>query len=207
MEICLSAAITYLMVLKLEPWDMLHIREQDEKAVTIGATGWKLELLLDEMKSSIFGCAFLLDHGGYFWCMVYHTLRHWRNSEWKPLSGIEGLRVGSKTQKGRLPICPVIYGNTSALVPFTVLEMTTPGRIMIWQAEHPDSQYTLRVKVQLLRQICKAALIGNWKYFRRLILSFAICGSRLLLIVIVMTQGLVNTVWERISGNSFEPLE
>ena len=139
--------------------------------------------------------------------MVCHTLRHWRNPEWKPLSGAEGLRVGSKTQKRLLPLCPVVYGNTSTLVPFTLLEMTTPGRTMIWQAEHPDSQYTLQVKVKLLLQILNAALIGNWKYFRRLILSFAICGSRLLLVVIVMTQGLVNTVWERISGNSFEPLE
>ncbi|OQE45370.1 hypothetical protein PENNAL_c0648G07105, partial [Penicillium nalgiovense] len=34
MEKLLSAAITYLMVLKLEPWDMLHIREQHGNMVT-----------------------------------------------------------------------------------------------------------------------------------------------------------------------------
>jgi hypothetical protein len=78
---------------------------------------------------------------------------------------------------------------------------------MIWQAEHPDSQYTLQLKAELLRQISKAALIGNWKYFRRLILGFAICGSRLLLVVVVLTQGLVNTIRDRIIGTSFEPLE
>lgn len=159
------------------------------------------------MKSSIFGCAFLLDHGGYFWCIICHTLQHLRNPEWKPLSGTEGLRVGSKTRKGLLHLCPVIYGNTSALVPFTVLERTTPGRIMIWQAEHPDSQYTLQLKAELLRQISKAALIGNWKSFRRLILGFAIRGSRLLLVVVVVAKGLVNAIWERMTRNSFEPLE
>ena len=83
--------------------------------VTIGATGWKLEISLDEMKSSISGCAFLLDHGGYFWCIIRHTLQHWRNPEWRPLSGADGLRVGSKTQKGILRLCPVFYGDTSIL--------------------------------------------------------------------------------------------
>jgi hypothetical protein len=78
---------------------------------------------------------------------------------------------------------------------------------MIWQAEHPDSQYTLQLKAELLRQISKAALIGNWKYFRRLILGFAIRGSRLLLVVVVVTKGLVNAIWERMTRNSFEPLE
>ncbi|KAJ6126238.1 hypothetical protein N7471_010731 [Penicillium samsonianum] len=143
MEKLLSAAITYLMVLKLEPWDMLHFREQHGKAVTIGATGWKLEISLDELKSSIFGCAILLDHGGHFWSIICHTLQNWRNPEWKPLSGTDGLRVGSKTQKGLLHLCPVLYRNTFSLIPFCMLEMTTPGQIMIWQAENPVTQYTL----------------------------------------------------------------
>lgn len=175
--------------------------------MVIGATGSKLRLSLDEIKSSILGCAFLLDHGGYFWCIICHTLQHWRDPEWKPLSGVDGFRVGSKAQNGLLLLCPVLFGNKSALVPFTVLEMTTPGQTMIWQAEHPDSQYTLQVKFQLLRQICKAGLIGNWKYFWRMIISFAICGSRVLLVVVVMTKGLFKAILEHMTRNSFEPLE
>ncbi|CAG8092663.1 unnamed protein product [Penicillium nalgiovense] len=210
MEKPLSAAITYLMVLKSEPWDILHIRQRDGRdvqTVAIGATGWKLEISLDEMKSSIFGCTFLLDHGGHFWSLICHTLQNWRNPEWKPLSGTDGLRVGSKTQKGLLYLCPVFYGNTSSLVPFSMLEMTTPGQIMIWQAENPVTQYTLRLKPKLLLQIMKAALIGNWKFLRRLILDIAICGQRIMLFVIVIATRLVNTMWERSFANSFEPLE
>lgn len=173
----------------------------------MGASGWKLKVSLDEMKSSIFGCAFLLDHGGYFWCTVCHTLRHWRNPEWKPLSGTDGLRVGSKTQKGILHQCPVIHGNSSILVSFSVLGMSTPGRIMIWQSENPVAQYTLRTKAGLLLQILQAGIIGNWKYFRRLILDFAIFGQRVLLIVIVMTLGLANSMWERSFANPFDRLE
>ncbi|KAJ5751383.1 uncharacterized protein N7511_008348 [Penicillium nucicola] len=207
MEVTLSATITYLMVLKLEPWDHFHIREQDETGVMIEAAGSKLRLSLDEMKSSMFGCAFLLDRGGYFWCIVCHALRHWRDPEWKPLSGTDGLRVGSRTQRGLLYLCPVLSGNTSTSVPFSVLKMTTPGRVMTWQAEHPDSEYTLQVKAELLCQLCKAAWLGNWKRCRRLILSFTIGCSRLLLIVVVMTKGLANAIWERLSRDSFEPLE
>lgn len=88
-----------------------------------------------------------------------------------------------------------------------MLEMTTPGQIMIWQAENPVTQYTLRVKAKLLLQIMKAALIGNWKFLRRLILDFAIGGQRVMLIVIVITLRLVNIMWERSFANSFEPLE
>ncbi|EKV13721.1 hypothetical protein PDIG_36320 [Penicillium digitatum PHI26] len=207
MESCLSAAISYLMVLKLEPWDTLHIRQEDEQTVRIGAIGWKLDIPLHEMKGSIFGCAFLLDHGGYFWCTICHALQHWRNPEWKPLSGTDGLRVARKTQRGILYLCPVLYSNTSALVPFSMLEMTTPGRIMIWQAEHPDSQYTPKLKAELLLQLLKAALIGNGKYFWRLLLGFAIFGQRFLLVVTAMTQSMVHTVWQRTTANSFEALE
>ncbi|CAG7936759.1 unnamed protein product [Penicillium nalgiovense] len=206
----LSAAIAHLRVLKLEPWDLLHVRQRDDRddqEATIGARGWNLEISLDEMKSSIFGCAFILDHGGRFWSMIFHTLQNWRNPEWKPLSGTDGLRVGSKTQKGLVLLCPVFYGNTHSLVPFSMLEMTTPGQIMIWQAENPVTQYTLQLKAKLLLQIIKAALIGNWKIFRRLALDFAICGQQVMLIVIVIAMRLVNTMWERSFANSFEPLE
>lgn len=88
-----------------------------------------------------------------------------------------------------------------------MLEMTTPGQIMIWQAENPVTQYTLQLKAKLLLQIIKAALIGNWKIFRRLALDFAICGQQVMLIVIVIAMRLVNTMWERSFANSFEPLE
>lgn len=189
---------------------MLHVRQRDDQGdqiLAIGATGWKLEISLDEMKSSISGCAFLLDHGGYFWCIIRHTLQHWRNPEWRPLSGADGLRVGSKTQKGILHICPVFYGDSSALIPFSMLEMTTPGQIMIWLAENQATQYSLQLKAKLLLQIIKAGLIGNWKFFRRLVLDFAICGQRVMLIVVVITLRLVNTMWERSFANSFEPLE
>ncbi|KZN87686.1 hypothetical protein EN45_062470 [Penicillium chrysogenum] len=88
-----------------------------------------------------------------------------------------------------------------------MLEMTTPGRIMIWLAENQVTRYTLQLKAKLLLQIIKAGLIGNWKLFRRLVLDFAICGQRVMLIVIVITMTLVNTMWERSFANPFEPLE
>ncbi|CAG8043033.1 unnamed protein product [Penicillium nalgiovense] len=175
------------MVLRLEPWNILHVRQredQDDQILAIGATGWRLEISLDEMKSSISG-----------------------NPVWRPLSGADGLRVGSKTQKGILRLCPVFYGDTSALVPFSMLEMTTPGRIMIWLAENQVIQYTLQLKAKLLLQIIKAGLIGNLKFFRRLILDIAICGQRIMLFVIVIATRLVNTMWERTFANSFEPPE
>ncbi|KAF2993848.1 hypothetical protein E8E15_000025, partial [Penicillium rubens] len=58
MEKLLSAAIAYLMILKSEPWNILHVRQrddQDDQLLEIGATGWKLEISLNEMKSSISG--------------------------------------------------------------------------------------------------------------------------------------------------------
>jgi hypothetical protein len=88
-----------------------------------------------------------------------------------------------------------------------MLEMTTPGQIMIWQAENSVTQYTLRLKAKLLLQIMKAALIGNWKFLRRLILDFAIYGPQVMLFVIVKTLRLVTIMWERSFPNSFEPLE
>jgi hypothetical protein len=57
-----------------------------------------------------------------------------------------------------------------------MLEMTTPGRMMIWLAENQVTRYTLQLKAKLLLQIIKAGLIGNWKFFRRLVLDFAIWG-------------------------------
>lgn len=103
----------------------------------MGATEANIEIALYGMKSSIFGCAFLLDHGGYFWCTLCHALRNWRNPEWKPLSGTDGLRVGGKVQKALLHKCRVFYGDDFVLVAYSRLEKTTPGQIMIWQAENP----------------------------------------------------------------------
>ncbi|CRL30251.1 unnamed protein product [Penicillium camemberti] len=49
--------------------------------------------------------------------------------------------------------------------------------------------------------------MGNWKFLQRFILDFAICGQQVMLIMIVITMRLVNTMWERSFANSFEPLE
>lgn len=51
----------------------------------------------------------------------------------------------------------------------------TPGQILIWQAENPMPQYSLRQKFKLLLQVIKACLLGNWRYLR---LSPRTCHSR-----------------------------
>lgn len=142
------------------------------------AIGWKLDIPLDEMKSSIFGCAFLLDHGGYLWFIILHALRHCRDSEWKPFSGSNGLRMAGKIRKGMLFFCPVLHENHCSSIPFTLLNTTSPGRLMIWQSEHPESRYTRQLQMTVLLKLVKMACIRSGKYLWRGLLELAILVPR-----------------------------
>ncbi|RDK41050.1 hypothetical protein M752DRAFT_284554 [Aspergillus phoenicis ATCC 13157] len=110
------------------------------------------EVSIEEMKQSVFGCAFLLYHGGF----------------------LEGLRVGGKRRVGMVDLCPIIFGNgtnDSATVPFRVLKDTVPGRLMLWQAENPYYEYTVRVYVKILLMLLAATAHGILKYVQRRVCS------------------------------------
>lgn len=77
---------------------------------------------------------------------------------------------------------------------------------MIWQAENPMPQYTVRLKSKLLLQIMTAGLIGNWKYTRRLVLEFALRGQLHLLAVISVALALVDNMRGKVA-DSFGGLE
>lgn len=115
---------------------------------------------MEEMKSSFLGISFLLNRGGYFWCIALHTLRHCRDENWQPISGSNGLRVVDRSQKGGLWFCELKHGDEHGKIPFTLLETTAPGRLMISQAEISSSDVDRSVVLSLLQN----ASIGNLKY-------------------------------------------
>ncbi|KAJ5330565.1 hypothetical protein N7476_000348 [Penicillium atrosanguineum] len=203
----IAAAIDYLTLLASEPWTALHVRQQDEHRVTLEAAGWKLDLSLDTMKSSIFGYAYLLDRGGYFWKMLLHALRHRGNPGWNPFSGSDGVRVGSSTKKGILYFCPVVCGEDCTSIPFTVLNSTLPGQLMIWQSENPDSHFTRRLKIALFLRLVTMACIGNGKYLWRGLLGLAILVLRCVLVVTMAADRLTRVLWCRSHAGSFQQLE
>ncbi|PYH50214.1 uncharacterized protein BO96DRAFT_492662 [Aspergillus niger CBS 101883] len=133
--------------------DTLHIRACHGPIVLMEAGSCHFEVSLEEMKQSVFGCAFLLYDGGFLGEVLSYAIRNWNNDRWNPLAGGEGLRVGGKRRVGMVDLCPIIFGNgtnDSAIVPFRVLKDTVPGRLMLWQAENPYYEYTVRVGVCVL---------------------------------------------------------
>lgn len=147
----------------------------------------------------------LLDHGGYFWCTLCHALRNWRNPEWKPLSGTDGLRVGGKVQKALLHKCRVFYGDDFVLVAYSRLEKTTPGQIMIWQAENPmppSTRSNWGPNCSFMSSKPGWSEIGNIC----LVLEFAIRGQRYLLTVTSVTLALVDNMRGKLA-DSFGGLE
>ncbi|OJJ65829.1 hypothetical protein ASPBRDRAFT_60236 [Aspergillus brasiliensis CBS 101740] len=145
MERCPLAAIG-----SVDYRDTLHIRACHGSIVLMEADSWHFEVSLEDMKQSVFGCAFLLYHGGFLGDVLSYAIRNWNNERWDPLAGGEGLRVGGKRRVGMVDLCPIIFGNgtnDSATVPFRVLKDTVPGRLMLWQAENPYYEYTVRVGV------------------------------------------------------------
>lgn len=159
------------------------------------------------MKKSVFGCAFLLYHGGFFWEMIILAMRSWRDSEWKPLSGSEGLRPCAKQKKGITFSCPVVFDQSSETVPFFFLEKTIPGRLMIWQAEHPVSQYTVRVKFVIGLKLLAAATYGAAKGLFRLVISTLISILRTTLLVYTLRYNFVEKLFCWNKNESFEPLD
>jgi hypothetical protein len=69
------------------------------------------------------------------------------------------------------------HGDERGKIPFTLLETTAPGRLMIAQAEFIGSDVDQRVVLSLLQN----ALIGNVKYFWRGMLTICILGLKSLL--------------------------
>jgi hypothetical protein len=155
----------------------------------------------------MFGYAYLLDHGGYLWIILLHALRNCRNPEWKPFSGSDGVRVAGKIQRGILCFCPVFYGKGCTLIPFTVLNPTLPGQLMIWQSENPDSRFTRRLKITLFLRLVKMACIGNRKYLWRGLLGLAILVLRCVLVVTMAADRLTRALWCGNYTGSFEQLE
>ncbi|GCB24466.1 hypothetical protein AAWM_08784 [Aspergillus awamori] len=154
--------------------DTLHIRACHGPIVLMEAGSWHFEVSLEDMKQSVFGCAFLLYHGGFLGDVLSYAIRNWNNDRWNPLAGGEGLRVGGKRRIGMVDLCPIIFGsgtNDSATVPFRVLQDTVPGRLMLWQAENPYYEYTVRVYVKVLLMLLAATAHGILKYVQRRVCS------------------------------------
>lgn len=171
------------------------------------ASSYRLDVPMTDMKKSVFGFAFLLYHGGFFWEIIILAMRSWRDSDWKPLSGSEGLRPCAKQRKGITFSCPVVFGQSSETVPFFFLEKTIPGRLMIWQAEHPDSQYTFRVKFVIGLRLLAAATYGAAKGLFRLVISTLISILRTTLLVYIPAYDLVekSLCWHK--SDRFKPLD
>lgn len=148
------------------------------------ATGWRLNIALEEMKSSFLGILFLLHHGGYFWWILLHSLRHCRDEDWQPRRGSKGLRVINRSQKGILRFCQLKYGDEYSMIPFTLLETTTPGRLMISQAESAGIDVDQNTLLFLFTFL-KSASIGNLKYFWRWMLTICILGLQCVLWILV----------------------
>ena len=160
------------------------------------------------MQNSIFGIAYLLDHGGHFWSMVLHTMRNHGNPEWQPYSGSDGVRVASKIQRGKLNLCPIVYGKDCTCIPFTVLTPTLPGQLMVWQSEHPDSHFSRRLKITFFLRLVKMACIGNGKYVWRGLLSLAILVLRCVLVITMAADRLTRVLsnnWNDISVLTVQP--
>ena len=148
------------------------------------ATGWRLNIPLEEMKSSSFGISFLLDRGGYFWCILLHTLQHCRDAGWQPLRGGNGLRVINRSQEGSLCFCNLKYGDEYCTIPFTLLETTSPGRLMISQAESTGIDID-QSKMLICFTLLKNASVGNLKNFWRWMLAICILWLKCILWIIV----------------------
>lgn len=142
--------------------------------VLMEAGSWHFEVPLEDMKQSVFGCAFLLYHGGFLGDVLSYAIRNWNNNRWNPLAGGEGLRVGGKRRVGMVDLCPIIFGNgtnDSATVPLRILKDTVPGRLMLWQAENPHYEYTVLVYVKVLLMLLAATAHGILKYVQRRVCS------------------------------------
>ncbi|KAJ5900244.1 uncharacterized protein N7473_004314 [Penicillium subrubescens] len=204
---CISTAIHFLSLAKSEPWDAFHIRQQDEEGLVMEATGWRLNIPLEEMKGSLIGISFLLDSGGYFWCILLHALQHCCDTEWQPIRGSDGLRVVNRSQNGKLWLCELEYGDVHSTIPFTLLKKTSPGRLMISQAESTGGNVD-QSTVQIFLTLLKNASIGNSKYFWRWILAICILGLQCMLWIIVTVHTQTGgVICYRYQAEEFEQLD
>lgn len=147
------------------------------------------------MEKSVFGCAFLLYHGGFLWHLVILAMQSRRDSSWKPLSGSEGLRPGGEQKKGVGFWCPIVFDIGSETVPFSVLEKTIPGRLMIWQAEHPDSRYTFREKCSIGLRLLASATYGAINGLSRFHISALVSILRTILLVYTLGDNFVEKLF------------
>lgn len=80
-------------------------------------------------------------------------------------------------------------------------------RLMIWQAEHPDSRYTFREKLAIGLKLLAAANYGAFKYLFRLIISALISIIRTTLLVYTLGYNFMGKLFSWNESEGFEPLE
>lgn len=131
-----------------------------EENIVMEGRGWRLSIPLEEMKSSFLGISFLLNRGGYFWCILLHTLQYCRDENWQPISGSNGLRVIDRSQKGGLCFCELKHGNERGTIPFTLLETTAPDRLMISKAVFTGTNVDQSVLLSLLQNAFRSRLLN-----------------------------------------------
>jgi hypothetical protein len=158
------------------------------------------------MKGSLVGISFLLDRGGYFWCILFHALQHYSDAEWQPIRGSDGLRVVNRSQNGELWLCELEYGNVHSTIPLTLLKKTSPGRLMISQAESTGGKVGQNT-VQIFLTLLKNALAGNLKYFWRWMLTICILGLKCILWIIVTLHTQTEVICYCYQAEEFEQLD
>lgn len=172
----------------------------------MGATGWKLNIPLEEMKSSFLGILFLLHHGGYFWCILLHAFQHFCDTDWQPRRGSKGFRVVNRSQTGKLCFCDFEYGKEHGKLPYTLLETTLPGRLMICQADSAPIDVDQNT-VLLFFILLKSALIGNLKYCWRWVLTICILGLKCTLWIILTLHTQTEVMCYCCHSEEFEQLD
>lgn len=171
------------------------------------ASSYRLDISLTDMKKSVFGCAFLLYCGGFFWEMIIDAMQSWRDWDWKPLSGSEGLQSGAKQKKGIALFCPVVFDQSSETVSFFFLKKTIPGRLMIWQAKHPDGQYTFQIKFVIGLRLLAAAIYSAAKGLFWLTISTLVLILRTTLLIYTLRYNFMERHFYLNESEKFESLD
>ncbi|RAL06584.1 uncharacterized protein BO97DRAFT_449054 [Aspergillus homomorphus CBS 101889] len=156
----LSAGITLIHTLTIEPWNALQIRRVESPFVVIEASTYSFAIPIQALRKSVFGWAFLLYHGGFFLDVLSFVIQHRNDQDFQPLFGGDGLRAAARHQRGCAFFCPIAVNDGFKVVPYSLLERTIPGRLLIWQADHPMLDVTFRTRLFVAGKLFKAAAFG-----------------------------------------------
>ncbi|PYH94145.1 hypothetical protein BO71DRAFT_239878 [Aspergillus ellipticus CBS 707.79] len=104
-------------------------------------------------------------HAGMFRCIKSHKLRKLPNQihndrDFQPLFGGDRLRTAARHQRGYTLFYPISFNKGLKVVPYSLLERTVPGRLLIWQADHPMLDIDFRTRLFVAGKLFNAAVFG-----------------------------------------------